>query len=337
MSGGAPDVGGGPREAGGAALVEVLTRTEAHLDPADPEAGGRVRVLGYGEVSVALTVAELPGRVCKRMSGFAGDAAAQSYVQLVEEYLAELGAGGVRVAATEPVIVPRAGVAPVVYLVQPELPPASLGSALLHTATDKGFVDVLHHVLAQVAGLARHTAARREGVEVALDGQLSNWSFGVAGDVDGGEPGEPDSGPVLIDVGTPFMRRWGRHAIDQEFLLAPVPAGIRAYYRRRRLIGAYLDDYFVPRLVAVDLLGNFHKEGRPDRVPMATREVNAWLDSGEVPGPRDRVTVAEVEHYYRQDADLLALYLRLRRMDRVLRTRVRRGRYDYVLPGAVQR
>ena len=45
------------------------------------------------------------------------------------------------------------------------------------------------------------------GVEVALDGQLSNWSFGAAGDVDGGEPGEPDSGPVLIDVGTPFMRR----------------------------------------------------------------------------------------------------------------------------------
>ena len=40
-------------------------------------------------------------------------------------------------------------------------------------------------------------------------------------------------------------------------------------------------------------------------MPMATREVNAWLDSGEVPGPRDRVTVAEVEHYYRQDARLL--------------------------------
>ena len=52
---------------------------------------------------------------------------------------------------------------------------------------------------------------------------------------------------------------------------------------------------------------------------------------------KNQVTADEVERYYRKDADLLALYLRLRRMDRLLRTRVLRRTYDYVLPGRVAR
>ena len=52
---------------------------------------------------------------------------------------------------------------------------------------------------------------------------------------------------------------------------------------------------------------------------------------------RPRSTAEEVERYYRKDADLLALYLRLRRADRFLRTRVLRRHYDFVLPGPVAR
>lgn len=49
------------------------------------------------------------------------------------------------------------------------------------------------------------------------------------------------------------------------------------------------------------------------------------------------MTAEEVERYYRSDADLLALYLRLRRADRFLKTRVLRRPYDFVLPGPVAR
>jgi hypothetical protein len=309
-------------------LLAALDRTEQRLDPVDPESGGRVRVIGYGEISVALEVAVLPGLVCKRMSGYADAASASAYLDLVGTYLAELAAAGVAVVDTEVIPVRRPGRPPVVYLVQPRLDPTTLGHSLLHSADDTTLAGAIRRALDTVAALARRTAARTDGVEVALDGQLSNWSF-------------PDdshtSAPILVDIGTPMLRRHGRHAMDLEVLLAPVPPGLRAYYRRRGLVEAYLDDYFVPRTVALDLLGNFHKEGAPERIEPATQVVNDWLSAEDLPGPRKPITVPEVEAYYRDDADLLALYLRLRRMDRFLRTRALRRRYDYVLPGSVQR
>ncbi len=305
---------------------EVLARTEQALDPGSPERGGAVSVLGHGEISVALAVADLPGLVCKRMSGFADEASAARYVALVEDYLGRLERAGVRVAPTDAVTVARPRRPPVVYLVQPRLAAQSLGDRLLRTADDRTLRSALGAALAVVAALARHPGT--EGVEVALDGQLSNWSFA---DDPASEP------PVLVDVGTPFLRRDGQHLMDREVLLAPVPPGLRAYYRRQRLVEAYLDDYFVPRTLAVDLLGNFHKEGAAHRLPLGLDVVDAWLATEGLPGPVDPVTTEEVERYYRKDADLLALYLRLRRMDRFLRTRVLRGTYDYVLPGRVAR
>jgi hypothetical protein len=213
----------------------------------------------------------------------------------------------------------------VVYLVQPALPPDTLGHELLRTGDDETVASCIDAVLDAVGRL--HVASGgADEVEVAVDGQLSNWSFT-----------ERDT-PVLVDVGTPFLRRGGVHVLDLELLHRPVPPGIRAYYRRRGEVRAYLDEYFEPRLVAVDLLGNFHKEGRPDRIPLGVDVVNRWFGAhAGVVGEQVPIDVAEVDRYYRKDADLLALYLRLRKGDRFVRTRLLRQPYDYVLPEHVQR
>jgi hypothetical protein len=308
----------------------VLGELESRLDPAEPERTPGVSVVAYGEVSACLRLAGLPGVICKRMSGFADEDAAQRYQELVRTYLAELAAAGVPVVDTRIVPVPRPGRPPVVHLVQPELPVASLGHSILRTADDATVVDAVERVLATALRLAVADRERTDGLEVALDGQLSNWSFG--------SDATHLADPVLVDVGTPFMRRSGRHQIDIGWLETPIPAGVRTYYHRRGLVGAYLDDYYDPRLVAVDLLGNFHKEGRANRVPLGVDVVNRWLaGDAAVLGRRDPVTAEEVEKYYRSDADLLALYLRLRRADRFLRTKVFRRPYDFVLPGPVTR
>ena len=51
-------------------VLPVLRPLEDALDPARPEQTPGLRVLAYGEVSACLTLPELPGLVCKRMSGF---------------------------------------------------------------------------------------------------------------------------------------------------------------------------------------------------------------------------------------------------------------------------
>lgn len=311
-------------------VLAELSAIEEQLDPANAEGTAGLRVLAYGEVSACLKVPGLPGLVCKRMSGFASAEAAGSYVELVQRYIDHLASAGIAVVPTEIVTVNRPGRTPVVYLVQQEAPAHTLGHRHLVNGDEASTLDIVDRVLQQVLALARANRARTDGLEVAIDAQLANWSLNT----DVLRPGEP----VLLDIGTPFMRHDGAHLIDITWLERPIPPVVRAYYRRQGLVGAYLDDYFNPRTVAVDLLGNFHKEGRADRIPVAVEHVNNWFaDHADDLGPHPAITPEEVDTYYRRDADQLELYLRLRRADRFVRTKMLRRPYDFVLPGPVQR
>ena len=291
-------------------MKHVLQELEAGLDPAHPSG---VEVLAYGEVSAALLVPGLERMVAKRMSGFADHAMAVAYCDLVEDYLAALRGDGIRVVDTEVVLVDRPSRAPVVYLVQPLV--ADLGHHLLHSATDAGLTDAITKVLDRVWALHRRTASP----EVAVDAQLSNWSFTDPRD------------PALLDVGTPFMRRNGAHLFDIEIVLSAMPPGIRSYYRRG-VAAAYMDDYFVPRLVAVDLLGNFIKEGATQRLPEGIAAANDWLDTHDL----EPIQRSQVDDYYEKDAAALELFLRVRRVDRAVRHVFGRD-YDFILPGRVAR
>jgi hypothetical protein len=287
-------------------VKELLNDFEAALDPRAPTA----KVLAYGEVSVALRIPGLDGMVAKRMAGFADMRMARSYVDLVAQYIDILTTCGVEVVATETVIVTRDRRAPVVYLVQPLL--TELGSDLLRSGA--ALDPLIDAVLDRVWALHE----RSDAPEVAIDAQLSNWSF--AGQ------------PVLLDVGTPFMRAGSRYLFDEEILLSAIPSVARWYYRRKGSIAEYMDDYFDPRLVAVDLLGNFIKEGAQSRLGEGLAVVNAWLAGHGL----TEITRPDVQAYYKQDAATLELFLRVRRIDRGLKRVVRRD-YDFVLPGRVRR
>lgn len=323
--------GGGVTDGLPAEAPEVLAAFEAGLDCRRPEAGGTCEVLGSGEVSAALTLRALPGWVCKRMSGFTAMAGAEAHAALIEDYVGRIRAAGVTVVPSATLAMQAHGRAPVVYLLQPRLTVDGLGNTLLREGDDETVRRAVQRVLDAVLAVWRDSRDRTDGVEVGLDAQLSNWHFG---------PGGPAAdGGALFDVGTPFMRRrGGAYLIDVEVFLSAVPPGLRAHYRRARAVEEYLDDYFVPRRVAIDLLGNFQKEGRPDRIPAGLATVNAWLaaHAGEI-GDAAPVTPAEVADYYREDARQLELFLRLRRLDRFLRTRLLRRRYDFVLPARVAR
>jgi hypothetical protein len=60
------------------------------------------------------------------------------------------------------------------------------------------------------------------------------------------------------------------------------------------------------------------------------------IDLGEGPGAGAQLTRDEVDRYYRSDARLLELYLRVRRMDRFVKQPLLH-RSDFVLPGPVAR
>ncbi len=311
-------------------LAAALQRFEEQLDPAQPTAGSEaVEIVGYGEVSTAFALGSLPGKICKRMAGFRDEQAVQSYVDVVRRYLQVLAEQEVATAPTEPVPVRTSRGGPVVYLVQPRMPLAGLGQHILRDADDATLLACVDRVLAIVAGLLRRNRAAAGARTFTVDAQLSNWYFDVAGD--------RVEAAVLMDVGTPFMRLHGKDEVGVEIFLAAIPAVIRWYYRRRRAVERYIDDYFDAGHILLDILGNFYKEGRPDRIPLVLEHVNRWLQTEGADLDAKQLDARAVRRYYEKDAEALELFLRARRVDRFVRTRILRQRYNFILPGPIKR
>ncbi|HVN84177.1 MAG TPA: DUF6206 family protein [Candidatus Binatia bacterium] len=309
------------------ALEPSLVQLERRLDPADPTRAG-VEILGYGEVSAVIGLGEFPDLVFKRMSGFASDAAGAAYAGVVERYVTLLREIGVAVARTELVQLSPSARRHVVYVVQPRLAADGLGHVLLRNpAVD--LAPLLEPVFALVRRVLDANATRRDGIEIAVDAQLSNWHWA--------NPGDAQCQPTLIDVSTPFMRRDGALEVGVDVFLRAYPGLLRWWLRRTRAVERYIDDYFDFGLVVRDLLGNFVKEGARARIPAMIDCANQWIARQPNPQLLGHVDEAAVHAYYRRDAATLETSLRARRFARFVTTRLLRRRYDFILPGDIRR
>jgi hypothetical protein len=99
----------------------------------------------------------------------------------------------------------------------------------------------------------------------------------------------------------------------------------------------YIAAFFRFRTTAIDLLGNFLKEGAPEKLAGGIALVNAWSARQPDAAELGAIDEAAVRAYYANDASTLELSLRLRKLQRFLTTRVLRRRYDFVLPGRIAR
>ncbi len=198
-----------------------------------------LRVLGYGEITLVIGwPTEDPRWACKRLPRFADQAAAQRYEELLHSYLGRLRTRGVEPVPTtfhtvESFDGGRAG-----YVVQPVLPPGSLGPEVLRAAEP----DPDHPLIAQVCELVPAVVDDRTG----LDGQISNWALVGKG-----------AGATLqyLDVTTPMLfDASGTFELDLGIFLAAYPWLLRGTIRRfvaPGVAGAYRD----PRHVLLDLAG----------------------------------------------------------------------------------
>lgn len=307
------------------AIDAELIGLERRLDPAHPEQAG-VEVIGYGEVSAVLCLPQFPDRVFKRMSGFATHASTQSYVDVVERYLMILRDLEVEVAPTELIALSPEHGRHVVYVVQPRLDSARFGNVLLRQQPLAQLRVLLEHVFAAVRRVVDANRGRVDGRAVGVDAQLSNWYWPHAA-----------AAPILIDVSTPFMNHRGVLEVGTDVFLCAYPRPMQWWLRRTRAVEKYLQDYLDTRRTIVDLLGNFMKEGAADKVEDAVAMANHWL-AVQPEGERSAaIDVGEVRAYYARDASTLELSLRARRFARFVDSTLLRRRYDFILPGHIQR
>jgi hypothetical protein len=263
---------------------------------------GDLRILGYGEISCVLAWRR---RACKRLPPFDGAERLDSYRHTFETYIGRLRAIGVEVVDTCLQTLERADGRHVAYCVQPILPPDSLLPAWLARADADAALSVFARILEHIHACGRTT-------RLGLDAQLSNWAVTA------------DATPVYFDLTTPFYRdESGREALDTELFLAAIPAVMRAPVRAFLLRGI-LDNYYTPRAIILDLLGNLYNQGLEDRLAAWLPHANGAIEPA--------LTAREVRAYHRADARTWALMRRLFRLERLWMQKVRGKPAPLLLP-----
>jgi Family of unknown function (DUF6206) len=223
---------------------------------------------GFGVTSVVLAapVGE-PVAACKRVPPFRDRAAVDRYGEVVLRNIDELRAAGVDVIETEVRLVEVGGHL-VGYVVQPLLPPATLGEAVLKASEPRADHSLLTAI---VDAVARSTTPQR-----GLDAQIGNWAV-VEGAV------------RFLDVTTPFLfEADGRLAMDLDVFLVAGPPALRPLYRRElpKSMARWVD----PRHALVDLAGNLYKLDLDNWVEPVIEASSAVADPP--------LTVAEARDYY---------------------------------------
>jgi hypothetical protein len=171
--------------------------------------------------------------------------------------------------------------------------------------------DPGHPLLAAVVDRVLGTVDASTG----LDAQVSNWAL-------------VDGTAQYLDVTTPILYGPRGLELDVELLIAAFPWAMRPPLRRFAappIAAAYCD----PRTVLLDLAANLHKERLDGWVPAVLEAANPHL--------ADPITAEEAARYYRSNARLWEVLLRLRQADRWWQRTVRRRAYPYLLPGPTER
>jgi hypothetical protein len=310
--------------------IQTLAEFEDGLNPAFPEKSAiPPEILGYGEISTTVALPAFPKVAFKRLPPFENTRQIKDYQKMVETYCSLLtDQCGIRVAESEFYDLVNCRGEQILYVAQPRLPSKSIGHALLKTASPRDLEILILPVMTRLLRILAFNEQNAQGLSIGLDSQLSNWSFPLSG--------RQDADPIYFDITTPLVRIDGREQLDTEIFLKSCPSFL-VWLVRWQFLSEVLDRYYDVRLILTDLVANFYKEGRPDLIDPALSMVNAGLETANLRTGIPTLEKSEIARYYQNDAFIWSLFLRLRRFDRFLKTKVFRRRYNFMLPGKIRR
>jgi len=306
--------------------LDQLREFECQLDPQKPERGKiPARVLGYGEISTVFEIeaAGLRGLALKRLPSFVNQIEIEKYTATFVEYNRLLEQDiGLQLPARDYAIVTNAKGRPVFYIVQQKLPAESIGNRAIHQLSHEQVQSLVRRVLRHARQVWDFNR-RQNRIQVAIDGQISNWS------IDG-------ESLRYVDTSTPLFRIDGIEQLDTELFLRSAPS-FMVWILRAFFLKDVVNRYYDFHRVAVDLVANFYKEQKPELIPDVIQTANEFF-AGEAQALNIApLTAKEVNDYYKEDALIWSLYFNMRKIDRFLRLRVMRGEYPYILPEQIKR
>jgi hypothetical protein len=279
-------------------------------------------MVGYGEISAIFQIHGSDDIVLKRMPLFPDLSAAKCYSSQYYEYCDLLTDAGLNLPEHDTCIIQVPGRPVVLYIGQKIQILERFCHRLIHQLNPETNRQLIEQVVAEISKIWNFNRTRKPFVEVAIDGQLSNWVCLEK---------ENSWQMYYVDTSTPLYRKNGIEQQNPELLLQSTPAFLRWFIRLMFLEDVMTRDY-QPRLVYTDLAANLYKEQQPNLVPPAVDIINQFLPNDSI-----ALTVKEVKKYYREDKWIWILFLFFRKIDCWLTTRFFHKRYEFILPGRIKR
>ena len=279
-------------------------------------------ILGFGEISTIFQIVDYTDLAFKRMPLFSDRASAETYISKYIKYCRLLIEAGLKLPEHGTCIIQVPDRPVSVYIVQRQFPIARFSHKLIHTLDRRDTHPLLERIVSETEKVWHFNNSRRPSIELALDGQISNWVWL-----------EGATGPqmIYVDTSTPLHRIEGQEQLDPELFLQSAPSFLR-WIIRWLFLSDVMNRYYNPRSVYIDLTANLYKEQRPDLVPETIQIINRYISDDLGP-----LSVKEVKNYYKEDKIIWTVFLAFRRLDSWISTKLLRSRYEFILPGKIKR
>ena len=296
---------------------ELVVQFERQLDPQRLESSKiKAKLIGFGEISSIFELEAAPGVVFKRMPMFSNRVQAQDYLEKYTTYCSLLSKAGVKLPEDSAIFVEKSPELTVLYFAQQKFDPNSIGNKVVDFLTEDEIRQLAGKIFSAIYGVWAFNQ-QNEGVELAIDSQLSNWVFSRQTDA-----------LFYLDTTTPLFKINGVEQLDPELLLTSAPSFGRAIIRKFFLQDV-MDRYYDEKSVNVDLIANLYKEQKPALIPLFIEAANRFSSQ--------EITQKEIAAYYREDKFIWQLFLGLRKMDRWLYRHIYRKQYQFILPEKIKR
>ncbi|NVM18400.1 MAG: hypothetical protein HWN80_11850 [Candidatus Lokiarchaeota archaeon] len=316
--------------------IEILKKLERSIDTYNPEKGEvSIKILGYGEISLVFEIVGDPKQIAyKRIPIFENEKQVNRHIWAYNEYnrilIEEVGLNlpGYDVAwfkdEEEKIQF---------YCVQEKISSESVGNRVIHELSKEDVNTLILLAMREMKKVWLYSK-NHETIDLGLDGQISNFA------VIGYDPNNPeireDTKLIYFDTSTPMFRKNGIEAMDAELFLKSTPSFLR-FLVKAAFLDEVVDRYYDWRLVTIDLIANFFKEQKPELIPGIIRQVNKFFKEEASEFNMESITFEEVQKYYKNDKMIWVIFQNARKIDRYLKTKLFKKKYDFYLPGKIKR
>jgi hypothetical protein len=169
-------------------------------------------------------------------------------------------------------------------------------------------------------------------VSIGIDAQLSNWALvsrhGLRDEIN------DDDRLVYVDTSSPMIKIDGVEQINTEIFIKSAASFLRPIIRKF-FLNEVVDRYYDIRSVMIDIIANLHKEKREDLIDSFIDITNNYCRVHRV--DIEPLTRKEIDAYYSSDAFIWKFYQAARRIDRFITEHILRKKYNFRIPGTIER